>query len=61
MHRNPDAMIDLFDTFQKKYGATFTYFDNPKVTYDLDRQASQVVDYLDQLIARDPNKEFIIL
>lgn len=60
MHRGPHAMLDFSNTFNQKYHATFTYFDNPKATYELDRIADQVVDYLRQLIARDEGKEFVI-
>lgn len=60
MHRNPNAMIDFYDTLQKQYWAIFTFFDNPKASYDLNCSASQVVDYLKQMIASNPEKEFII-
>lgn len=60
MHRGPHAMLDFSSTFNQKYNATFTYFDNPKATYELDRIADQVVDYLWQLVTRDASKEFVI-
>ena len=60
MHRNPFGMIDFANTFNQEYWATFTFFDNPKVTYDVDRIADQVIDYLAQLIARDSTKEFVL-
>lgn len=60
VHRNPFWMIDFFNTFNSKYWATFTFFDNPKATYNLDRIADQVIDYLGQLVERDSAKEFVI-
>lgn len=60
MHRNPFGMIDFYDTFNKKYGATFTFFDNPKATFNINLIADQVVDYLEQIVERDEKKEIIL-
>lgn len=53
-------MIDFYDAMNKKYDAIYSHFDNPKSSYDVDRLSDQVIDYMRQLITRDPEKEFVI-
>lgn len=59
-HRNPYAMIEMYDTIQKQYDATFTFFDNPKASYNRSLLANQVVHYMHQVLKEHPNKRFIL-